>query len=522
MIWKPWTNNTTQRERLYNYFDAVDFTVYADFNCPFSYVLNERIFALNLEYRVDFRLVQHLPDTKSDQVTIETLSALTAEVAEVRRRAPSAEISVPMFRPNSAPASALVYKISKDDPVQATQLRQRIFRALWVEGKDISDAELLASILLELDIVLESTRVPLNSGELTAWQSEWANNTEFEKLLPVAISESGETAIGPLLEPELDAFLETGSLVSGKMASSLWPPLMRQRILVLENDAKSLRTIVEQMHDAQVEVAEDLIGLISHTRNLGMPDLLVVNTDFSGKDWWRNLTNLDPDPAVPMIHVLSSSAPAVQAKAFASGASDVITRPFSPKLLRSRLNTHLHKRRLHQQINSISRVDALTSVFNRREFDARLSAEWGRSARADETLALLMIDVDKLKEYNDRYGHLSGDDCLIKVTQLISGCLKRSADIIARYEGGCFVALLPGVSIESAFKIGRNCYYAIADAKIYHSESTLASQVSVSVGVAGIRPSNQISSSLLVEQAETAIYQAKRQAHERIYAFDAV
>jgi len=217
--------DATQKNRLFECFDAIDFTVYGDFNCPFSYALNERLFALNLEYRVDFRLVQHAAEVHSEQVNLEVLSALTTEVAEVRRRAPSTEINVPMFRPCSAAASALVYTISRLDPIEAVQLRRRIFRAFWVDGQDISKPGTLASLLLDTGLELASP-YPLSNEELSTWQSEWANNTEFDGNLPVVISENGETVVGFLLEPELDAFLASGSLIS--------EPQKRQRILVLD------------------------------------------------------------------------------------------------------------------------------------------------------------------------------------------------------------------------------------------------------------------------------------------------
>jgi len=515
--------DATQKNRLFECFDSVDFTVYGDFNCPFSYALNERLFALNLEYRVDFRMVQHAADVHSEQVNLEVLSALTTEVAEVRRRAPSTEINVPMFRPCSAAAAALVYTICRLDPIEAVQLRRRIFRAFWVEGQDISKPGTLAALLLDMGLELASP-YPLSNEELSTWQSEWANNTEFDGNLPVVISENGETVVGFLLEPELDAFLTSGSLISEQATGGHWEPQKRQRILVLDNDASSLRVIIEQMHDAQVEVVEDFIGLIANARNLGMPDLLLVNTaligDVSGTDWWRNLTNSNPDPAIPIIHILDNSTPAAETAAVDSGAADFVTRPFHPKLLRSRLNSHLRARLSRQQYNKIARVDALTSICNRREFDARLITDWGRGARSGDSLALLMIDFDQLGDYNQNCGHSRGDQCLVSVAQMLGGCMQRSGDLIARYGGGLFVALLPGVEIESALQVARDCLETVANAKIPHPAATAATHVTVSIGVTAMVPIFDKSCTLLVEQASISLYQAKQEGRNRVCAFD--
>ena len=330
--------------------------------------------------------------------------------------------------------------------------------------------------------------------------------------------------IGFLLQPELDAFLESGSVVSDKIVDDAWQPQKRQRILVLDNDAQSLRMIVEQMHDAQVEVVEDFIGLIAHARNLGMPDLLIVNASFienvSGSDWWRNSTNSDPSPATPIIHILDKHTPETEAAAFEAGAADIIAKPFHPKLLRSRLNSHLLARRSQQQLIIGSHVDALTSICNQRVFDSQLSREWSRNARAGTSLALLMIDVDKLRAFNDTYGHLHGDDCLVTVAQELVYCMRRCDDLVARYKGGLFTALLPGVEIEGARTVAHDCARAVIDAQIPHPASSVASHVTLSIGVAAMVPMHEKSFTLVVEQAENALYQAKQKHSSAVCAFD--
>ncbi len=517
--------SATQKERLYESFGAVYFTVYADFNCPFSYALSERLHLSGLEQQVDFRMIQREPQLRCGQIDLELLAELTSEVAEVRRRAPSTEINVPMFRPGSAAASALVYAVSRQDPSAATQLRRRIFRALWVEGMDISRPGMLASLLLELDIDLPSPDSSSNE-ELSAWQSEWANNTEFARHLPVVISECGETLIGFPLEPELESFLESGSLLSDEMTDGLWESRRRQRILVLDNDAVSLRMIIEQMHDAQVEVVEDFIGLIAHARSFGMPDMVIVNTSLvgsiSGSDWWRNWTNSDACPAIPVIHITESRTPEAKAAAFALGAVDVISRPFHPRTLRARLYMHLQALKTQQRINGMARIDALTSVCNRREFDARLSSEWIVAADNSRSLALLIIDVDKFRDYNDRLGHLHGDDCLVKVAKLLNACIQPSGKLLARFDGAVFVVLMPDEDADSALELARETRRAIAASEIPHPASPVGPYVTVSVGISAMLPTHGLGCTLMIEQAEIALFQAKRQGPDRVCVFDEV
>ncbi|MCP4875227.1 MAG: diguanylate cyclase [Gammaproteobacteria bacterium] len=499
------------------------FTAYADFNCPFCYALNERLRVMELGRRVELRAIQHAPSISSSDVNSDQLSKLSREVAEVRSRTPSTKINLPLFRPNSGPAAALVNVLTKNEPDNAVLLRNRIFRALWIEGQDISSPDVLSALLKELNIK-PPAKVAETPSETDAWQIEWESTEEFERNIPVVISAGGETVIGFPLEPELDGFLKTGSLMSDKLLHGVCEQETLQRILVLDNDLDSLRMVIKQMRDAQVEIVVDFAGLIDSAVNYGMPDLVLVDTALIGgidsTDWWRNSTDSDIDTAVPVIFVSNENTTEAEVAAFAAGAADFISKPFHPQVLQARLKMHLQARRSQQQLNNIARVDALTSICNRREFDVRLRSEWGRGARTNHSLALLMIDVDKFKEYNDHYGHLRGDDCLVTVAQLLSACMQRAGDLIARYGGEEFVVLLPGSDMEGALEVAGTCLAAIADAELPHVISNVAPYVTISIGVAAMLPIYERSSTLLIEEADIALYQAKQNGRNRICSFE--
>ena len=502
--------------------EAGNFVVYADFNCPFCYALNERLHAMGLDTRVDFRTIQHALSTSSGQTGIEVLGELTREVAELRRRAPSVNINVPLFRPSSGPASSLVIAVRKRNPLQAAQLRRSVFRALWIDGEDISDPAVLAKLITELDIEAPDIRAS-GTAELDAWQDAWGGNADFDGSIPIVISESGEVVIGFPLEPELDAFLQTGSMVSDQSTPAICELEQRQRILVLDNDLHSLQTIVTQMRDAQVEVFGSFAELVAAALNHGMPDLVIVDTALlggvEGTDWWRNSTDSDLETAVPVIFLSSENTTKAEVDAFEAGAADFIAKPLHPRVLQARLKMHLQARRSQQQLNNIARIDALTSVCNRREFDMRLLSEWGRGARARHSLALLMIDVDKFKEYNDHHGHLRGDDCLVQVARILESCMRRPGDLVARYGGEEFVALLPEADLEGAMKVALDCLESVLAAKIPHVTSSVAPHVTVSIGVAAMEPIYDKSCTLLIEQADVALYQAKQGGRNRIVSF---
>jgi diguanylate cyclase (GGDEF)-like protein len=501
---------------------AGQLTIYADFNCPFSYALNERIHAMNLQTKVEYRNVQHAPGSTRLQPDFELLSELTTEVAEVRRRAPSTKINIPLIRPGTAAATTLISAIQKQNPYIAARLRRAIFRALWLDGRDISDPDLLAGLLQDLDITAPGFDADLQA-ELSVWQNEWRNNAEYDRNTPIVVSSHGETVVGFPLEPELDSFLSTGSLIPEEVKRASETEAL-QRILVLENDIDSICMVIEQMRSAQVEIVPDFSKLVSSAVNRGIPDLVLVNTvllgGVDGTDWWRDLNDSEIETAVPVIFVANEKTIQAEVAAFEAGAADFITKPFHPSVLQARLNMHLQARRSQQLLNKIARFDALTSICNRREFDFRLMSEWGRGARAGKPLALIMIDVDLFKQYNDHNGHLRGDDCLIAVAQILSGCMQRAGDLIARYGGEEFVALLPGAEMEGAVKVAKTCLNAIREAKIPHVTSNVANHITISVGVSTMLPVYDKSSSLLIEQADISLYQAKQNGRDRICCFE--
>jgi diguanylate cyclase (GGDEF)-like protein len=498
------------------------FVVYADFNCPFCFALNERLHAMDLDHRVEFRCIENFPSASSDTADFDLLAALTGEVAELRRRAPSIQINLPLFRPNTAAAVDLANRVYLSDPVQAARLRRGIFRALWIDGQDISRPAVLETLLEDLEIEVPDTA----EAGAPDWRREWDSQPEFDHSIPILLSARGETVVGFPLEPELTAFLETGSMVSDLPTSPLAGAAGdRQRILVLDNDADTLRMVIEQVPEAQIEVVRDFTGLVVPALNNGVPDLVLANTALLGGvssvDWWRESAASDLDGALPVIFVSSDASTEAEVAAFEAGAADFIARPLHPRVLRARIRTHLRARRTQSQLKNIARIDALTSICNRREFDLRLLSEWGRGARSGLPLAVLMIDVDQFKEYNDQHGHLRGDDCLVKVAQVLSNCVQRAGDLIARYGGEEFVILLPGVDLDGAGSVADACLDALREARIPHSASSVSPYLSISIGVAALQPAHDKSCTVLVEQADIALYQAKQEGRNRACLFAA-
>jgi diguanylate cyclase (GGDEF)-like protein len=164
---------------------------------------------------------------------------------------------------------------------------------------------------------------------------------------------------------------------------------------------------------------------------------------------------------------------------------------------------------------ALSETDALTGLANRRHFDACLQREWNRAARHASTLALLMIDVDFFKTYNDLYGHVTGDHCLQTIGTLMQNLARRSGEIAARYGGEEFAVILPDTTIETALYLADKLRESVAGHAIIHAGNP-QNHVTVSIGVAALSPIPGTPPDTLIRTADHALYQAKQTGRDRI------
>lgn len=173
-------------------------------------------------------------------------------------------------------------------------------------------------------------------------------------------------------------------------------------------------------------------------------------------------------------------------------------------------------RQANTQLAELSHRDGLTGIANRRRFDAMLATEWGRALRHGYSLALLMLDIDDFKSYNDGYGHLAGDEALRQVAKVLSSALGRGEDCIARYGGEEFAVLLPHTTLGEALHVGAHIARAVARLSLPHAYSRAASTLTLSMGAAALVPQGELDPRVLVNQADGALYRAKSQGRNRI------
>lgn len=211
--------------------------------------------------------------------------------------------------------------------------------------------------------------------------------------------------------------------------------------------------------------------------------------------------------------------------AFDVGASDYITKPIHWPVLRQRVRIQLERTQLHKKLEEANKrltylasVDELTQLPNRRAFTEALNREWRRMAREKSSLALIMIDIDYFKVYNDTYGHPVGDSCLFQVARVIHTCVRRPADLPSRYGGEEFAVILPNTTLSGAIHVAENMRLSVQRLMIPHKNSANGPYVSLSLGVASVIPDIQEmeSETPLLLAADQALYKAKAEGRNRV------
>ncbi len=176
--------------------------------------------------------------------------------------------------------------------------------------------------------------------------------------------------------------------------------------------------------------------------------------------------------------------------------------------------------RINGELAALALEDGLTELANRRRFDAALDEEYARAMRNETPLALIMLDVDFFKKYNDQYGHPQGDECLKKISKTLKTASARPGDLVARYGGEEFAILLPGADTAGAVAVAERVRMAIQAINIVHAEN-VGGAVTISAGAASLIPSRKNNSPAdLVLAADQALYEAKKNGRNRVCASD--
>lgn len=223
---------------------------------------------------------------------------------------------------------------------------------------------------------------------------------------------------------------------------------------------------------------------------------------------------------VAVVFLTAHSDEATLARALEVSPFGYLIKPFRARDLKVALDlaitNHARDAAASRELRSMAVTDALTGLCNRRQIDAVLGIEWARGARSRSPLAVLMIDIDHFKTYNDAHGHIAGDGCLAAVAAGVRGSLRRPGDVVGRWGGEEFLAILPGTDLDVAEALARDVVTAVSRLAIPRGPQAGDGHVTVSIGVAAVTPTGDHGSKTLLERADRALYAAKTAGRGRV------
>jgi diguanylate cyclase (GGDEF)-like protein len=373
-------------------------------------------------------------------------------------------------------------------PAQAKRLANILTSGQQLQGlmRDVIDLGRFETGKLTIDLIpVEADRCAANAIAAVSAQAEQAGVTlSFAPATPspwiLADADRLHQCLVNLLTNAVKYNRRDGRLFMR------WNP-MNDQILPVDDDPATIELLAQILSDVGnlrfAVSGEDALRLA----RASVPDLILLDAEMPGMSGFLVCEALKADPLladVPVIFISSHGEPESEVSGFEMGAADFITKPVSPALVLARVRTQLRVKHVADELRRIAATDVLTGIANRRHFDASLERGWRSARRTGDALALLMIDVDHFKLFNDRYGHPTGDACLRSVAQAVAFASLRPTDLVARYGGEEFVVLLPQTPRGGAEHVARGILDAVEALAIPHAASTTTTFVTVSIGVA--------------------------------------
>lgn len=291
-------------------------------------------------------------------------------------------------------------------------------------------------------------------------------------------------------------------------------------VLVVDDVPTNVKILADALRaEYRVRVATNGNDALRATQSEPVPDLVMLDVmmpEMDGYEVCRQIRKNAKTQRIPIIFVTARNADYDEEYGFSIGANDYICKPYSLLVVRARVRNQIQLKRQADQLEALSHIDALTQIPNRRRFDEVIETEWRRAFRLQQPLAVLMIDIDHFKQYNDHYGHGAGDDALRSVAATLNGGVVRPADLVARYGGEEFVVILPETRGDVAAAIAEKLRERVFSLAITHEYSSAAARMTISVGVAALVPGEQSSAQQLLEMADKMLYMSKEGGRNRV------
>lgn len=482
-------------------------TVYADISCPFCFVLHERLLLLDVFEQVQWRTIEHAPGANSAIRDPRQMEQLNEEYRMVVKRGPDVKVLSPGFIPNTALVNQYLGHVAVFFPERLLECRTEIYRALWQKGLDISNRDVLWGLLSDLGVEVKGIG-PEVSETLARWQRKW-QFADYDQRIPVMLRDHTEVMLG-LQNPKTIASFINFNAMDNVQHGNVCHYINKDVILVLcAQDHQVLLQNLAEGENATLHFCRDSQALKTQLENKN-PDLIILDEQVDDSfALCKALKEMEQCSELPLVFVSGNTQRDQEKLAFKTGAVDYICLQTQSRALFSRLKNHIQCKHRMEILTDHATHDALTGLYNKRELENCLEREWRYACRYRKTLAVLMLDIDHFKAYNDHYGHPAGDEAMIKVANAISESIYRGRDVAARFGGEEFAVILPDVSLQELETIAQRILIQIQSLKIVHQGSSTSAYLSISIGGALTKVHADNNYNMLVKLADEGLYQAK-------------
>lgn len=286
-------------------------------------------------------------------------------------------------------------------------------------------------------------------------------------------------------------------------------------ILIVDDVSSNIEVLAAVLKDDyQIKVAQSGAKALEIVLNKPIPDLILLDVempDMDGFEVLKKLKNNRITQDIPVIFITSYDTTEEEERGLLKGAVDYITKPIRPVIVKARIKTHVTIKKQRDALVYSSSHDQLTGLYNRRHLDEEGDRKFSRAQRTQDKLSVIMLDIDHFKVVNDTYGHLSGDNVLIAISDLLS-VFKRNEDFATRYGGEEFVILLDNCGIADAKEKAENMRLKI---EILRPDGI---EIRASFGVAEFNKRHNSFEELL-KDADSALYEAKNSGRNLVVEY---
>jgi diguanylate cyclase (GGDEF)-like protein len=293
-------------------------------------------------------------------------------------------------------------------------------------------------------------------------------------------------------------------------------------ILVVDDMAANIAILSDLLKENyKIKVANSGQRALELAHAKAKPDLILLDIEMplmSGYDVCKELKASSSTKDIPIIFISAKTSANDEEYGLKLGAIDYIKKPFHPAIVKIRVKNHIELQLKSAKLEELSMCDSLTNVSNRRFFEKALEEKYREIQREKGTLALIMVDIDFFKPYNDNYGHWQGDEALAKVARALRKTIKRPTDVVSRYGGEEFVVILKNCDKEGAKMMANSLVEAVRELQLEHKFSSAATHVTISAGVALKEKESTISKEELLKEADEQLYHAKESGRDRYCA----